>query len=934
MTPRQATWIAALSSVLVLIAGLLFFPLSGFAAGGAPPAERPLDSRLVPTVELLHPTATVTATATRTKTAVAPVATSVPPTRTPVPPTATPAKKVVPPTATQPVVATATSVPPALPPTALPTSTPVTPVGVTAPVPGTATATPALALSGKPAINIDQCANGGVGSPPVPCTGSAWQNGNLNGNQAHYYEGDSVPYRVTVSDLTPGQTYTVTLSWATTKSGKHAIDYLTTYNRTELSADPCSAAGFICGGTTSTLPIPVDPNVTGSGVTPIPGVFTLFGGTFPVNATSAYALAGPYSGDSDTSISVSFVADSTNAVLAWGGHIASRADWGLDNSAAYIDGSPYHMAQAGFSCSNVSNCGAGAQDRSLKSAAIILPGKITVVKDAVPDGATSFSFTASPAPLANFSLVDNGTPANTIVFDPIITFTTYAISESLPSGWSLTAAACTTVNPNGGSFATSGTRVTIDLREGEFWVCTFTNTQAPTPTPTSTNTPTNTPTATPTDTPTATPTNTPTATPTDTPTATPTDTPTATPTDTPTATPTNTPTATPTDTPTATPTDTPTATPTDTPTATPTNTPTATPTDTPTATPTDTPTATPTATPTNTPTATPTDTPTATPTATPTDTPTATPTNTPTATPTQCVVGAIHGVVVDGLHNDAPIANASVVILGPGGAQWNLTTDANGLFSLSPAPNGAYTIMASAVGYQGVAQASANVNCSDASVLLRLTPNEEQQPTPTPTNTPVPPTATPTSTPTPTIPVLPPTSTPTRTPTQCVVGALQGTVVDGANADAPIAGASVVIVGTSATYTATTNAAGFFSRVGLPNGVYTVMASAAGYQGVAQVSVTIDCNLAIVVLRLTPNQQQQPTPTPTVRPTEPPDTDPTPTPVPPAPTPTPPLPPTLPKTGDVPLGNPAAHEWLLLALLVAVCGAVGWRGGGAWDRSR
>ena len=29
-------------------------------------------------------------------------------------------------------------------------------------------------------------ANGGVGDPPVTCSGSAWQNGSLNQNQAHY----------------------------------------------------------------------------------------------------------------------------------------------------------------------------------------------------------------------------------------------------------------------------------------------------------------------------------------------------------------------------------------------------------------------------------------------------------------------------------------------------------------------------------------------------------------------------------------------------------------------------------------------------------------------------------------------------------------------------------------------------------------------------
>ncbi len=496
---------------------------------------------------------------------------------------------------------------------------------------------------------------------------------------------------------------------------------------------------------------------------------------------------------------------------------------------------------------------------------------------------------------------------------------------------------------------------------------TNTPTNTPTSTSTPTNTPTDTPTATPTETPTATPTDTPTATPTDTPTATPTETPTATPTDTPTATPTETPTATPTDTPTATPTNTPTATPTETPTATPTDTPTATPTNTPTATPTDTPTATPTetptATPTETPTATPTDTPTATPTATPTDTPTATPTDTPTATPTEtstptptetatatptatptvCTDGVIQGTVVDGSNADAPIPGASVVITGPGGP-YNLVTDGSGAFSQGGLAPGTYNVVASAAGYQGVAIALAEVNCNTATVTLRLftPPVEQPTPTPTPTSTNTPtetPTATPTatatntSTATPTstnTPTTTPTATPTvtATPTQCQNGSISGTVVDGGNADAPIQNANVVILGPGGPYTLITNAAGQFAKTGLLPGLYTVNATATGYQGVATVQVQVNCNSNLVLLRLYAPPQQQPTPTPTRTPT-PTDEDPTPTPVPPGPTvtPTPELPPTLPKAGDAAPSNPAAFEWLVLGSLVVLCAYIGWRGG-------
>src|SRR3990172_3153349 len=54
-----------------------------------------------------------------------------------------------------------------------------------------------------PDANLDQCANGGVGDPPVPCTqaNGAWQNGSLNEQKAHYLEGDSLPYRAVLSNL-------------------------------------------------------------------------------------------------------------------------------------------------------------------------------------------------------------------------------------------------------------------------------------------------------------------------------------------------------------------------------------------------------------------------------------------------------------------------------------------------------------------------------------------------------------------------------------------------------------------------------------------------------------------------------------------------------------------------------------------------------------
>ena len=91
---------------------------------------------------------------------------------------------------------------------------------------------------------------------------------------------------MTFGNLSTAASHTVTIEWDTTKAGKHAIDYLTTYNQTVTNANPC--LGVASCGAATTFPIPVDPQVTGGGVTPVAGNFTMFGGT--ITSVSAYSL--------------------------------------------------------------------------------------------------------------------------------------------------------------------------------------------------------------------------------------------------------------------------------------------------------------------------------------------------------------------------------------------------------------------------------------------------------------------------------------------------------------------------------------------------------------------------------------------------------------------------------------------------------------------
>ena len=332
---------------------------------------------------------------------------------------------------------------------------------------GSAIVTPALAA---PSANLDQCSNDPAPSPNTDgCTNASdWVNGNLNANQALYFEGDSIPYRIRMGDLDL-TSHTIQIAWDTTQGGKHAIDYLTTFNRTVATATPC--AGVPGCGAATTFPIPPDPQVTGAGVTPVAGNFTMFGGT--ITAVSAYSLGvGFPAGNNIRAITITFTATQANPVLAWGGHIASRVDWGLNNSAVAIDGSPFHMRLLALDGSG------GNQDRGLAAGAVVFPAAIRIVKNTV-GGDGTFDFTAGPAPLANFQITTVGGTGDHL-FGDIINFQKYTINETpIPQNWTFTSLTCATVSPNGGLISTSGAIASIDLKEGEGVTCTYTDTLQP-----------------------------------------------------------------------------------------------------------------------------------------------------------------------------------------------------------------------------------------------------------------------------------------------------------------------------------------------------------------------------------------------------------------------------------------------------------------------
>jgi uncharacterized repeat protein (TIGR01451 family) len=233
-------------------------------------------------------------------------------------------------------------------------------------------------------VDLDQYAN----------VDAAWQNGDLNGNNSAYSEGEVVPFRLAIEGLSPGS-HTIHINYDFTAGGHEAYDFLATWNATE-SPGLCDAGG---GGVSSMCPglgsvdtkaFPSDPfqpgTATGSktksgltvaGAEAFSGVsrdLTMYGGT--ITSISGPTHAGAVGNNSTGDFLVTFdkVGDDGAVLFSWGGHLAESAYWkdkqDGNNGASTISGAPWHMRTQQLDNSSNKN-----QDRSIQPSAIVpLPG--------------------------------------------------------------------------------------------------------------------------------------------------------------------------------------------------------------------------------------------------------------------------------------------------------------------------------------------------------------------------------------------------------------------------------------------------------------------------------------------------------------------------------------------------------------------------------
>ena len=316
---------------------------------------------------------------------------------------------------------------------------------------------------GQPAADIDQCRNG-TPSAFNDCEdlggGVGWVNGNAGGTNAHYAEGLSIPYRVRMTDVPPAISIKLILGYDITHSGKHAIDFLTHFDRLEPhsvfghTAEDVVPLSGVSGvsGTVSTFAIP-PPSSTSLCTSPATGqpttrfnslpagerVMTLFGGT--ITAVTYGTQGCLTNAQAETTIEVTFTADSATAVLAWGGHIARAEDWGEGNSASGVSGSPYHMRLKDWDCTALTGKACplgnlGNQDRSLSTEAVLAPPQLIVIKHVInDDGGTAvagdFTMAVSATNPSPASFPGEESPGTTVGLDA----GSYNVTESGPAGY-------------------------------------------------------------------------------------------------------------------------------------------------------------------------------------------------------------------------------------------------------------------------------------------------------------------------------------------------------------------------------------------------------------------------------------------------------------------------------------------------------------------
>ncbi|WP_454824038.1 HYR-like domain-containing protein, partial [Portibacter marinus] len=301
------------------------------------------------------------------------------------------------------------------------------------------------------AVNIDQGSNGKLPNVKSPVD---FQNGNLNVNNSHFVEGHSVPYRVHMKNLVLCEPVRITIEWDALQSGHIATDFLTHYQGLEPHTAPfghsseivnplindngvnvSAECGFSLNSPTSEFSFPEPCASDAPSNTTLQQIYADYESQYGDQKMTAWGatICDMWYGAEDGSIAcadlstsclnggttttkqqltIEFIPTHSQAIFAWGGHLARFQDWGICGTelatASGLSGSPYHMRVDCWTYNSVGN-----QDRSLKIDAVFVDPPCDFTGDAFlcpgeigsytgPDDLTSYSWTLNPSNGASF----------------------------------------------------------------------------------------------------------------------------------------------------------------------------------------------------------------------------------------------------------------------------------------------------------------------------------------------------------------------------------------------------------------------------------------------------------------------------------------------------------------------------------------------------
>ena len=343
------------------------------------------------------------------------------------------------------------------------------------------------------ASEATQCANAKNDSDLDTC--ELWVNGNINHSKASYFEGEAIPYRVVNDNAVIGHEYEITIGWDAVVSDKNALDFLSTYNHDVTSADPCSG-DTLCtqASPTSTAAIPADmrmqrgrDDIAGNDddITQIPGVFTVWGGTIISVDGYNYPAGFAYTGSHEITLTLRIVATADSFVLAWGGHMASRLDWGNANGVVNLNGSPYHMRVSGDEYNGDGYVGSisGIQgDLVLSTSAVVFPSYLNITKETDRPSTDSFAFMtdgAAEGVVGGAFNLQNGQLIQLTVEGNSSAYVAEDLSQVLDIYgeplWELNNVVCTDNENMPVPFDRSGDRIDLAVGEALLIDCYFTN---------------------------------------------------------------------------------------------------------------------------------------------------------------------------------------------------------------------------------------------------------------------------------------------------------------------------------------------------------------------------------------------------------------------------------------------------------------------------